>query len=294
VQRYFAGDAEYRVASGEAAGKDRPMFIAPVFRGDWAYDTPTVEGVSELFEHPEFVAAGQHMFGSELVRPFSLYCNLTWQLPFDQGSGHTDIPEFRGISRTDYPTWVLSMMGGSRLFEEERVNIVTVVAWFYQGKDGGFTYWPEGPGAPPKVHEGTTFNTAIAGDNDRMYHRVRPTGNPDQGLLGGMTLDTRLARLDSGEWGIDDSGEIRTRFPFEDLRISISWKARVFKDDADEARYLDHSNDIAIDEVFDRFYGDLAGQGVSFERPDDPLADQDFIALLGQHYIHAPTIYEEP
>ena len=292
VQRYFAGDAEYRAASG-AADDERPMFIAPVFRGDWAYDTPSIDGVDELFDHPKFVAAGQRIFGSKLVRPFSLYCNLTWQLPFDQGAGHTDIPEFRGISRTDHPTWILSMMGASGLFEEQRVNIVTVVAWFYPGSDGGFTYWPKGPDAPPKVHEGATFNTAIAGDNDRMYHRVRPTGDPGRGLISGMTLDTRLARLDDEEWGIDQDGEIRARFPFEDLRISISWKARVFRDDADEARYRDHSDDIAIDEVFDRFYADLTRQGVAFERPGNPLTDQDLIDLLTKRYVHAPTIYDE-
>ena len=67
-------------------------------------------------------------------------------------------------------------MGHSRLFEKERVEIATAVAWFYRGKDGGFTYWPDGPDRPPRVHEGDLFNTAIMGDNDRMYHRVRPVG----------------------------------------------------------------------------------------------------------------------
>ena len=35
-------------------------------------------------------------------------------------------------------------MGVSRLFEAERIHIVTAVAWFYRGEAGGFRYWPEG------------------------------------------------------------------------------------------------------------------------------------------------------
>ena len=56
--------------------------------------------------------------------------------------------------------------------------IATAVAWFYEGEDGGFEYWPDGPEQAPSLHEGRIFNTAIIGDNDRMFHRVRPTGDP--------------------------------------------------------------------------------------------------------------------
>ncbi len=43
VQRYFANQAEFNASSGQ--GK---MFIAPNFRGDWAYDEPLVDGIEPL------------------------------------------------------------------------------------------------------------------------------------------------------------------------------------------------------------------------------------------------------
>jgi len=153
VQRYFSNDAEFRASSAQAKA-GRPMIVAPNFRGDWAYDAPRIDGVDPLFEHEGLREAAGRLFGSDRVRPFSVYANITWQLPFDQGEGHIDIPEFRGVSRTDHPTWLLSSMGHSRLFEEERIQIATAVAWFYTGRDGGFTYWPDGPDQPPRVHEG--------------------------------------------------------------------------------------------------------------------------------------------
>jgi hypothetical protein len=126
VQRYFTNDAEYRASSGQGEA----MIIAPNFRGDWAYDEPQAEGAEIFLDHAGFIEAAGRMFDSEWVRPQSVYTNLTWQLPFDQGRGHTDVPAFRGIERTDHPIWILNMMGQSRLFESERVQIATAVAWF--------------------------------------------------------------------------------------------------------------------------------------------------------------------
>ena len=81
-------------------------------------------------------------------------------------------------------------MGHSGLFEEERIDIATAVAWFYEGSDGGFTCWPDGPDAPPVVHEGDIHNTAIMG-NWHPYNRI----DPDQ-------PQTRIPFLAGNEGGI--------------------------------------------------------------------------------------------
>ncbi|MGE4605816.1 MAG: hypothetical protein AAEJ52_03635 [Myxococcota bacterium] len=288
VQRYFANDAEYRASSG--GGQE--MIIAPNFRGDWAYDTPLVDGADSLLEHAGFANAAAQMFDTSLVRPQIVYTNLPWQLPFDQGGGHTDIPAFRGVERTHYPIWILNAMGHSRLFEPERVQIATAVAWFYRGTDGGFTYWPDGPDRPPKIHEGDIFNTAVVGDNDRMYHRVRPVGARDKGFLMGMTLDTRLEHRGGDDWIVSDADERRAELCYDDLRISVSWKAQVFRDEHERKLYDEHLDDIGIDEVFERFYDDLDARGVPFKRSNEPLDDPEIIDLLAQTYVREPTVFE--
>lgn len=289
VQRYFTDDAEFRASAGsESQGK--PVFIAPVFRGDWVYEKPLIEDVDDLWHHPGFTEAAREIFGTSCIRPFSVYSNLTWQLPFPQGGGHIDVPEFRGVNRTDQPIWVLTTMNHSRLFEAERVQIATTVAWFYRGSDGGFDYWPEGPDAPMQTHEGSIFNTAVVGDNDRMFHRVRPTGRPDDGLLSGLSSDARLVFKQGDAWAIEDRGETRAELPYEQLRISISWKARVFEDEADETRFAQHTEDMSIDQVWERFYSDLDQRGIEYRRPENPAKDPVWIELLSSTYVQEPSV----
>lgn len=286
VQRYFAGNAEYRSSSGQG----EKMMIAPNFRGDWAYEKPLVDGASIFFDHPRFVEAARQMFDALVVRPLAVYTNLTWQLPFHQGAGHTDVPAFRGIDRKQYPIWFLQVMGHSGLFEEERINIATAVAWFYRGTDGGLEYWPAGPNAPSKIHEGAIFNTAILGDNDRMYHRVCPVGSRRDGLQSGMTLDSALEHVAGDTWQITEAGQALATFPYEKLRISVSWKAEVFADAEACQRVDDHRADLTLEAVLARFEADFAARGVPFCRPADPLRDEDFISLLSEAYIEAPTL----
>ena len=284
VQRYFRNQAEY-----EASSASGPMFIAPNFRGDWAYEKPLVEGVEPILHHEGFRDAAAKIFDCEIVRAQQVYCNLTWQLPFHQGGGHTDVPAFRGVDRTRYPTTLLSVMGQSHLFESYRVGIATAVAWFYEGSDGGFEYWPDGPDGEVRVHEGDIFNTAIVGDNDFMYHRVRPVGDRAKGLVQDMTLDTRLERVGDESWKIVEGDRELGSLTYPELRSSISWKATVFRD-AEEARlYDEHLDDLAIEDVWTRFDADLEERGVAFRRPDDPLDDADWMGVLGRTYVRTPS-----
>ena len=285
VQRYFRNEAQYRANTGH-----QKMMIAPNFRGDWAYDAPQIEGVEPLLFHEGFRDAARQIFAAKVVRPQQVYANLTWQLPFPQGPGHTDVPAFRGVDRTEYPTQVLSMMGHSRLFERYRIRIATAVAWFYKGSDGGFEYWPEGPQGPKRIHEGEIFNTAIVGDNDFMYHRVRPVGHREDGIPGPMSLETRLERIEGEQWQLVERDQVLGRPCYRDLRISVSWKANLFADAAEADLYDTHSDDLSIDAVWETFYRDLAARGEPFDEPGDPLHDEPFTELLGRVYLRAPEL----
>lgn len=286
VQRYFANSAEYAALSG--GREPAQMIIAPVFRGSWATDGEPLDGVAPILDSDRFTAAAMQLFGAEIVRPTTVYVNLTWQLPFPQGAGHTDVPAFRGLDRTTYPITFLTIMGLSGLFEDARVKVATAVAWFYRGSDGGFEYWPQGADASSIVHEGAIDNTAIVADNDFMWHRVRPTGRTEDGMVT-LTRDASLGRREGGDWAILDEGADRAVFPFEQLRVSLSWKALAFDDDADRRRYDEHTDDVDLDDVLGRFAADFAGRGESLDIPSDPVADPEFVRTLGAAYVHYPS-----
>jgi hypothetical protein len=298
VMRYFANPAEEAAQNGgksvdagrDAAKQAKPMRVMPVFRGDWAYDTPKVAGAEAILYDEQLIEAAKQVFGGSVVVPQIVFVNLTTPMPA-QPTGHVDIPAFRGIDRTEHPTWLLQMMGQSGLFEDVRIRIATSVAWLYRGENGGFSYWPDGPDGPRRRHHEHLDNTAIVGDNDFMFHQVEQVGSDDEPLARNLTLDSLLhpALDDADQWVITDDGEERYRLPFDKVRISLSWKAKVFRD-AEEQRIADeHLDDIVLDTVVDRFVADLTNRGIACSRPDDPHRDVDFIATLAAAYRRAPS-----
>jgi len=294
VQRYFASAEEMRALSDTAERNGRPdagtgMVVGPVFRGDWAYDRPLVDGVEPLLRHAALIDAARRLFEAVVVRPQILYVNLTLPMPCGDG-GHTDIPAFRGVDRTTVPVWLLVTMGRSGLFERWRVRIATAVAWFYEGEGGALTYWPDGPDAPPTSLPPRT-NTALMGDNDVMFHRVEAVGGAEAEMVRGLTLDSQLAFADAGHWEVRDGGQVLGSWPASRVRVSLSWKGVVFRD-AEEARvHDDHRDDLTLPIVLDALRADLAARGSEVPVPADPLHDPRFVTALSRAYHRAPTVY---
>ncbi len=287
TQRYFANTAEYQALSGDDEVAQMP--VTSLFRGDWAYDEPLVDGIEPFLHNPAFVAAARDLFGGTVVRPQIVYANITYQLPVAQGVGHTDIPAFRGFDRTEHPIVFLSIMGHSRLFEDARLRIATAVSWFHRGTDGGFEYWPDGPDRPSAIHQGDIDNTAVVADNDLMFHRALGVGRLEDGMVGGMTLDSRLER-DGDGWVIRDDGTVLARPASEDFRISVSWKGLVFADQDEADSYDAGEGRIDLDEVLSRFAADLEARGVDVTIPaTDPERDPDFIRTLQETYVREPA-----
>lgn len=291
VQRYVKNLSEMSALSdaGKRGRKDRPMFIAPWFRGDWAYDEPLVEGAEVFLRHEAFREAAQRMFEGGIVVPQIVYANLN--PPIAQvDPGHVDIPAFRGFDRTRYPVWLLATMLKSGLFEPWYVPSVTAVAWYYEGEGGGFTYWPEGPDQPP-ISRPCISNSAVVGDNDYMFHRVEAVGPDERTLPKGLTLDSQLCwRGDA--WEVIEQGNALARYDFDQVRVSISWKAQVFANPEEQALYHNHEDDLTLDEVVETLLADLAAKGTPTERPADPLHDRGFVDRLNAAYRRAPTVWD--
>lgn len=300
VQRYLANTAEYATLSGSREPSE--MVVAPVFRGDWALagravdagvDPAATQGdVEALLRHPALVESAATVFGAAIVRPDTIYANITWQLPFAQGAGHTDIPAFAGFDRSEHPVTFLTIMGLSGLFEAERVKVATAVAWFYEGDDGGFEYWPEGPEAPSVVHEGRIHNTAVVADNDFMWHRVRPTGRVEDGMAT-LHLDTELRHVAGEQWAVVGDGADADRVlgepTWDRLRVSLSWKALVFDDADDERRHRERAGALDLATVIRRFEADLRQRGVDVDIPSDPERDPAFVRILQEAYVRHPV-----
>jgi hypothetical protein len=255
-------------------------FINPVFRGNWAYDTPLVEDVEPLLYNERFVEAAKTVLGGSVVRPQIVYANLTAPMP--QNQKHTDVPAFRGVDRTAYPAWVVNAMQASGLFDRWRVRLATAVAWYYEGNEGGFSYWPDGADGQAVTIDPPP-NTAMVGDNDVMFHRVEAVGAEQDGSI--VPIDSQLC-FDRGaeRWEIVKGERTFGSFAPDDIRISVSWKAQVFAD-AEEARIFDeHLDDIEFDQVVSAWGADLAERGIELPESSDPLHDPAFVSAVTSSY----------
>ena len=231
--RYLVGGITANAAADGTIlkhGDVPPGITGPVWRGDWAIGGEArVDGADELLHSTVFVEAAKQLFDAEIVVPEQLFVNLTGPRGGDSFS-HTDIPEFVGIDRSNAPGWFLSALGKSGRFEDVRKNIATAVCWFHRGDRGYFRYWPDGRDAPSVRHE-DMWNTGVMGDNDFMHHQVEKVGQPDAAPVDGLSIDS-LLDYDGTDWVITDEGVELRRLDDLNVRLSLSWKAKVYADGA--------------------------------------------------------------
>ena len=256
--------------------KDAPAYlIGPTWRGDWAFDGEVlVEEAAFLLHHETFMESARTLFKSDIVIPEQVFVNLSTPMKA-QPFSHVDIPEFMGVTRRNAPGWFLQAMGSSRLFEDVRISIITVVAWFYEGERGFFRYWPAGRENDSVRHE-RMWNTAVAGDNDFMHHLVERVGPKGSTPPEGMTINTELSFSDT-KWNIVEDGEVLSSFDDTSVRLSLSWKAKVFSDTKNLEDYQTGSGDISVSEAINRFNAHL---GSSFS----DLSDDDLRVQLTERW----------
>jgi len=288
VLRYVATPEELAAVSQSKARATK--VLPPWFRGDWAYDVPLAQGADRVLDNPIFVEAAKRVFDAEVVRPTAVYVNLMAPIPF-AGEGHIDVPAFRGIDRKEYPIWLLQQMTRSGLFADWQIDIATAVSWFYEGIGGAFDYWSNGPARPPERIDRPLDNRAVVGDNDFMFHRVDSIGADAKMVEASLDAELRPESPGSKQWVIEDRGRIVTRYDASAIRVSVSWKAEVYADEAAHRLRAEGLDDLAFETVIDRFLEDLSDRGIEVPRPEDPLRDTDFITALSEVYRLPDLVY---
>ena len=283
ILRMFARHAPYRAIGAyipdvvvDATKPEAEQFVQPWFRGNWAAGgEPLVEGAEAILQNKQFLEAAKSLFGTSSVFPEFVVVNVNAPMP--AGITHVDIPAFHGATRNQYPLPFLRVMGGSGLFEKWRVIQAGAVAWFYDGMGGSFDYWPEGLDGPMLSERSPFGNVAVMADNDRMYHRIGPIGDPDATPPRISASAQILPAGDDDNWAIVENGEVRATYPDPAIRRSLVWKAEI------RDRELKDDN-LNLDRIIAIFTADLRRRSVAFDFPSDPLADATWLLLLQRTY----------
>jgi len=283
VVRLLESQAPYRPLGGwyspgaDPFARTRPMW----FQEDWVHDTFAAPGADLFLQHPAYLAAAKEFYDAEVVEPKSVYVNIMTSIA-DGGPAHTDNPRFHGRDRTNTPMWLLRAMLWSGLFDRFEIVQATAIWWMNDVEGGGLLYWPDGPGSPPEEHVGAMANTALFGDNHGMFHQVGPIGPFDRGTPR-VTPRAELAPAGdgTGDWTITDHGELELRAPLDTLRVSVLWKADVYRTTEERDEGAAHS--LSMQNVADTFDDDLARRGVTLRfdltRLDDPALREALAAV---------------
>jgi hypothetical protein len=294
VVRLLERNAPYTPLGGwYRPGADLDTPTSPMwFQNDWVHADLRVDG-SELFLfHERVTQAARDFYAAEVIVPHSVYVNLMAAID-RSGPAHTDNPRFHGRDRSNTPMWLLRTMLWSGLFDRYAIVQATSIWWMNDVEGGGFWYWPEGPDAPPREHVGDMANTALVGDNHGMFHQVGPVGPFDEGTRL-VTPRAELAPVDggSGDWAVTDRGEVRYRAPLEQYRVSVLWKADVYR--SEEERRRQTADTLSIPEVVRIFDHDLEEKGADVRFDLDHLEDPGLIAAVNAVYPEAVPVGKAP
>ncbi|MEH6405246.1 MAG: hypothetical protein V7750_17865, partial [Sneathiella sp.] len=254
------------------------------FRNFWALGgKATFDGAEPYFQNEKFIEGAKQSFKAEVIRPVAMMTNLN--LPAPGAPYHLDLPFFRGAQNREVPSWMLAPMGYSGLFQEWAIPVASAITWFYQGEGGEFEYWPDGLGAPSLTEAPPYFNRSVLADNEYMYHRVGAIGPKNQQKNYENIGYDAVLELNAGDkWCVREDNKTLATFAFDQVRVSVLWKAYCFKDQAMAASYDDHSFDLTPQMIADIFCADLKSRALPFKEPGPFETDLDWKKLITTNY----------
>jgi hypothetical protein len=257
---------------GPAAGDG----VLPSFRATWAAGgRPLVDGAEIILRNPRLRRAASQLFDAEVI-PNTVAVNVNAPMP--AGAIHVDVPSFLGADRDRYPMQLLQAMGASGLFEDWRVAEAGAVFWSYRGRGGAYDYWPDGLDGPMRSENPPFANSALVGDNNRMYHRIGWIGDP-AATPPVLSSAAQISHHADGDWIITDTRTSVIRYHDRDIRISVLWKAQVRP-----SSEIGAAAALTPDRITEIISADLARRGVQADGPVPSLSDQGWLDLVHSTY----------
>jgi len=288
AQRYDA--AVNFVRTGGRFGRkdaDRGLMAARTnyFRETYAYaEEVAAPGIEPFMTHDALVGAAQRLHGRDVIEPAIGYANVL--LPGQELAVHTDVPEFRGANRKVTPEWLLVVMHHSGLFHRWRMPIATSISYFGGGQGGELAYYPDGAAGPAATYA-PRHNTAVVLDTDTVFHGVdRVIG--DERELARIRPGMRLFYEGDRRWTVRDGEETVSGYDEDEIRLSISWKAYCFTDEAERDAWRTNTDDLSLESILSTLVDDLVARGRLDEASAQP-PDAELGRLLINEYVRFPA-----
>jgi len=250
--------------------------------------------VTTLFADQKFQRAAKNICpkDQQLLDPFQF--NVIMQVPGQTVASHIDAPYFWGADRLDFPQWLLAVMVFSDLFTNLFVHQVQVVGYLSDisgkdGADGEFIYYQtNNDGRYSK--ETAEYLAGSCVDGSKLVHASRVYRPKDQVPHLDKDKDSTLVYAGDNKWELQVDGVAVKEYPASDLRISIVYRARCFKDEAELADYraFPDSERMSLDHVLSVLIQGMAKAGVTSVEAANALPKVELALALLSHYIKYP------
>jgi len=237
--------------------------------GRYTFDLKPYPVVQQLFNNKSFLDVAQAVCpeGKKHLDPFQF--NFISQIPGQTVAMHVDAPYMWGATRFQFPQWLLASMVFSGLFQDRFINQVQVVGYVHRWQDpegtrqGEFIYWDDENPTPKREKPLPLAGSAV--DGSKVIHAaivyqpnvVTPFLDKSKNIV----LQYRDAQSDVWELKADD--EVLQEFKTDDLRISVVYRARCFKDAEEAQKFKDYPEEkmMTLDHVLSTLGGDLVKRG---------------------------------
>jgi hypothetical protein len=255
---------------------------APWFKAYWAVSGKArLPAAEAMLRAPRLLDAAAQLFAAEIIRPQSLMVNLLAPMP--ASAVHVDMPHFRGAPAKTHAPALLYAMGRSGLFERWSIRIASALIWFHRGIGGAFECWPDGPERDAWLVSPPLWNAGLMADNEHMLHRTQAIGPAEACLPHDRLRDSaQLHAAEEGGWEIRDGDALIRRYPTEQLRVSLLWKAVVLTD-SEEATLVDGGRDDLDPQQIESVFAQHAREHrIALPPTDDPRTDADWIRAVAE------------
>jgi hypothetical protein len=264
----------------------------PQFRGFFGQNSVCYyPELSDCFYNEPFLNTVKDYWGVPYAKPTMMLFNLAVPSPSKGPSpAHLDAVTFRGIRYENAPVWLQNVMAKSGLFTDYIIKMAQVIAWWYRGENGTFTYWPDGPFGEPKVLEHPLWNKGVVVQNELMFHRGDPVGAYDSAPIVGMKNRSMIGYDNAADaWRVTTDDDTLATFGPQNLRLLVHWNAELYRDMDELKRVMDHTDDLTVEQAVGMLVKDMRSKGTAVADPTDPLNDTEFVGALTRTYTIAPT-----
>jgi hypothetical protein len=217
---------------------------------------------------------------------------------------HLDIPYFWTADRKNIPHWLLVVMKRSKLFDHLFIPQVQGVSWLSKHqyekletesiKNGGnFFFYPYKEQGEKYILAKSQYNSALLVDGTQVIHGVeRFMPDHEQPPMEKNNEYYLAYNKAENSWSLHEKASNRylSKYPNENIRVSLVWRTHCFKDEEEKKRYHSQTNRVSIEEVLDVFRKDLKKKGKYDESQE--AKKLDFFISLIEEYVGYPAKHD--